>query len=501
MALVTLGVVRGLGRLPSAWCPPRCLAALTTRHDKRHLTPPTMARQASTGTNKTKIELYYDVTSPFSWYAFEVLHRYKSHWDVDLHLKPVLLADIIKTIGTTPEMLRPKNPAYHLEDIRRCARYFNVPLRLEDKTYETVTGKDSLPPNLFLTAVDLLYPGLLEQASRELWMSAWSKHEDITSDEVLAAVGLAAGLTPEAVAEVKEHTSQPATKQRLEANTKELIELRAFGVPTIFTHTKKKPSMFFGSDRFHLIARDIGQTWKGPEPDAAPAKLASPAGEKKKVVLYYDVISPYAWFGFEVLTRYQAHWNIDLHLKPVLLMGVGKAAGTIAPAMKPNRAPYMTKDLFRTAAHYNVPLKMPEDVFQMMFVKGSLIPSRFLTAISLLHPSHLEEASRQLWLAVWGRDEDITTDEVLTAAGLAAGLTPEAVAEAKEHAIQPAIKEQLRAHTAEAAKHGAFGVPTILACVGEKPSLYFGSDRFPLLAQELNEPWLGPEPGALNARL
>lgn len=43
------------------------------------------------------------------------------------------------------------------------------------KTYETVTGKDSLPPNLFLTAVDLLYPGLLEQASRELWMSAWSK--------------------------------------------------------------------------------------------------------------------------------------------------------------------------------------------------------------------------------------------------------------------------------------------------------------------------------------
>lgn len=47
----------------------------------------------------------------------------------------------------------------------------------------------------------------------------------------------------------------------------------------------------------------------------------------------------------------------------------------------------------------------------------------------------------------------------------------------------------------------AFGVPTILAYVGEKPSLYFGSDRFPLLAQELNEPWLGPEPGALNAKL
>lgn len=43
------------------------------------------------------------------------------------------------------------------------------------KTYEMITGKDSLPPNLFLTAVDLLYPGFLEQASRELWTSAWTK--------------------------------------------------------------------------------------------------------------------------------------------------------------------------------------------------------------------------------------------------------------------------------------------------------------------------------------
>lgn len=51
------------------------------------------------------------------------------------------------------------------------------------------------------------------------------------------------------------------------------ILLQAFGVPSIFTHTKKKPTLFFGSDRFHLIAQDIGQTWKGPEPNAAPAKL------------------------------------------------------------------------------------------------------------------------------------------------------------------------------------------------------------------------------------
>lgn len=213
-----------------------------------------------------------------------------------------------------------------------------------------------------------------------------------------------------------------------------------------------------------------------------------------KIDLYYDVVSPYAWFGFEVMNRYKTHWNIDLNLKPVLLVGVGQAAGSIAPAMKPNRAPYLTKDLYRSAAYFNVPLKMPEDVFQLMFVKGSLIPSRFLTAIDLLHPSHLEAASRQFWLAGWGRDEDITSNEVLTAVGLAAGLTPEALAEVKEQMSQPAIKQRLRAHTDEAFGYGAFGVPSIVAHVGGKPELFFGSDRFPVLAQELNETWKGPEP-------
>lgn len=74
----------------------------------------------------------------------------------------------------------------------------------------------------------------------------------------------------------------------------------------------------------------------------------------------------------QILNRYKAYWNIDLHLKPVLLMGVGQAAGTIAPAMKPNRAPYLTKDLLRTATYFNVPLKMPE-VNCMLFMDSHVV--------------------------------------------------------------------------------------------------------------------------------
>lgn len=47
----------------------------------------------------------------------------------------------------------------------------------------------------------------------------------------------------------------------------------------------------------------------------------------------------------------------------------------------------------------------------------------------------------------------------------------------------------------------AFGVPTVVAHVGEKPALFFGSDRFPILAQEINETWMGPEPQVGSSKL
>ena len=41
---------------------------------------------------------------------------------------------------------------------------------------------------------------------------------------MLASAGLAAGLTPEALAEVKDQMGQPATKERLKAYTDEAVE-------------------------------------------------------------------------------------------------------------------------------------------------------------------------------------------------------------------------------------------------------------------------------------
>ncbi len=51
---------------------------------------------------KLKIELFYDCLSPYSWLAFEVLHRYKKIWNFELELKPIFLGAVMKGSNNTP---------------------------------------------------------------------------------------------------------------------------------------------------------------------------------------------------------------------------------------------------------------------------------------------------------------------------------------------------------------------------------------------------------------
>ncbi|XP_057641681.1 glutathione S-transferase kappa 1 isoform X5 [Chionomys nivalis] len=179
---------------------------------------------------------------------------------------------------------------------------------------------------------------------------------------------------------------------------------------------------------------------------------------RRTLELFYDVLSPYSWLGFEVLCRYQHLWNIKLQLHPALIAGI-------------------------------------------MNDSGSLNAMRFLTAVSMEQPELLEKVSRELWMRIWSRDEDITESQSILAAAEKAGMSPEQAQHLLEKISTAQVKNKLKETTDAACSYGAFGLPTTVAHIDGKTYMLFGSDRMELLAYLLGEKWMGPVPRAQYARL
>lgn len=48
------------------------------------------------------ITFYFDIESPFSYVAFEVLEQFKHAWNVDVTYKPVFIIGVFKAVGNRP---------------------------------------------------------------------------------------------------------------------------------------------------------------------------------------------------------------------------------------------------------------------------------------------------------------------------------------------------------------------------------------------------------------
>ncbi|XP_008826837.1 glutathione S-transferase kappa 1 isoform X2 [Nannospalax galili] len=217
--------------------------------------------------------------------------------------------------------------------------------------------------------------------------------------------------------------------------------------------------------------------------------------------LFYDVLSPYSWLGFEVLCRYQHLWNIQLQLRPAFLGGIIKDSGNRPPALVPRKAQYMANEIPLLKQHFHIPIHMPKDFFGVLLKKGSVNAMRFLTTVSMEQPEMLEKVSRELWMRVWSRDEDIAEPQSILAAAEKAGLSAEQARSFLEKISTAQVKNKLKETTDAACTYGAFGLPTTVAHVDGKTYMLFGSDRMEMLAYLLGEKWMGPVPPTLNTGL
>ncbi|KAJ3392794.1 hypothetical protein CcCBS67573_g01167 [Chytriomyces confervae] len=211
----------------------------------------------------------------------------------------------------------------------------------------------------------------------------------------------------------------------------------------------------------------------------------------KRITIFYDVVSPFSWFGFELLRRYQSVWNgVDVALQPFFLGGVMGASGNKPPATNPYKGAQMLKEIPLFGKMYDIDIGNPAN-----FPEKSLHAMRILQALKLQGSDKLTAVSLAFWKLYWHDKKSIESKDDLQAY-LAPIVGDAAATRLVQHDSQTSeVKQALADATKEAVDvHGAFGAPWFVVENGNETMTFFGSDRMEAIAFFLGEKYLGPCP-------
>ena len=191
---------------------------------------------------------------------------------------------------------------------------------------------------------------------------------------------------------------------------------------------------------------------------------------------YFDCSSPWTYLAFASIPPIAAEYGATITWKPILVGGVFNTVNPSVYAWRekpvPAKAAYMLKDLGDWARLTGLSIRMPPSVFPVNSVKA------MRGCVWLAPQGKMVEFARATFEAYWGRDEDISKDDVLTDVCRASGINPQAFFEA---IAREDIKAGLRKNTDELIARGGFGSPTLF--IGD--DMYFGNDRAPLIRAAL----------------
>lgn len=181
---------------------------------------------------------------------------------------------------------------------------------------------------------------------------------------------------------------------------------------------------------------------------------------------WFDLASTYSYLTAMRIEPLAMAADVKVRWRPFLLGPVFKARGwdTSPFNIYPDKGRYMWRDMERLAQAQNLALVRPEP-----FPQNSLLAAR--AALSPAVAPHQAAFCRSVFEAEFAKGLSIS--EPSTLAGIAAGLGLDGEAMLAE-AASGAIKERLRAETAEAQRLAIFGAPCFVRADGE---LFWGNDR------------------------
>ena len=188
------------------------------------------------------LEFFFDCSSPWTYLAFENIQ--KLELPVEIDWRPFLVGGVFNTVNDSVYQNRanpvPVKARYYIKDLADWARVAG--LTIGQPPVFPVNSVKAMRGAFVALEHDCLVP-----YARATFRRYWSDLEDISQDEVVTQIAEEAGL--DSAEFFEKITSQPY-KDKLRANTEELIARGGFGSPTLYLN---RDDMYFGNDRLPLL--------------------------------------------------------------------------------------------------------------------------------------------------------------------------------------------------------------------------------------------------------
>jgi 2-hydroxychromene-2-carboxylate isomerase len=195
------------------------------------------------------VEFFFDCSSPWTYLAFHAIQPLAKETGAEIVWKPILVGGIFNTVNDTVYKSRenpnPRKLAYTTKDMADWARLYGLRIRMRPTVFPVNSVK--CMRGAFLA----LEKGKLVPYAYAAFDAYWGDDKDISKDEVMAEVVDKVGLDR---GEFFAGIAQQACKDRLKANTDEVIARGGFGSPTMFLNGN---DMYFGNDRLPLLREAI----------------------------------------------------------------------------------------------------------------------------------------------------------------------------------------------------------------------------------------------------
>ncbi len=158
--------------------------------------------------------------------------------------RPILVGGVFNEVNQSVYAQRaapvPQKLRYYLKDLADWARVGG--LKIGNPPVFPVNSVKAMRGCLYAAS-----QSKLPAFARAVFESYWGDLEDISQEEILTKSVVRAELDPDSFFEA---IATPEIKDRLRANTAELIERGGFGSPTMFVNSD---DMYFGNDRMELV--------------------------------------------------------------------------------------------------------------------------------------------------------------------------------------------------------------------------------------------------------